>query len=294
MSLQSMTGFGKAEKNRPEGYISVELRSVNNRYTDIQFKIPRNLNILEPQMRKILESHCSRGSFTCSIQYNSTQKKAAKVQLQEALLDDYLEIIKKVHSKLNTPSTIDVAELLRAPELVQITPIKSNSKDLEKEVLPLFTEASVQLQEMRMLEGKNILLDITQRIENLAQWIPTIKKILPDRQKEYATKIKARLTELTRMDIHIPEERVLSEIALMVDKMDITEEVVRFESHVVLFKSTLEEASSPGKKLGFILQEMLREVNTMGNKSQYVEIQHQCVNVKEEIEKIREQVMNIE
>ena len=294
MNIQSMTGFGKSEKIDKEFYAQVTIKSVNNRYLDIQIKCPKSLMSLESKLRGILEKYISRGSVICFIQYESFSGKSSHLKLNKAVLNEYKNVIQELKNTLGESKTLDISELLNIPELIIPVPEGIQVDQLETQIVPVFTEACEAFTVMRTEEGERLIQDIKKRAKSFSSWIKELNKLIPGRQKNYLKKMRLRVEELIGTNGNIDEDRILTELGIMAEKLDVTEEVVRFESHIQLFLETLKKSKTPGKKLGFILQEMLREVNTLSTKGQCIDIQHRCVAMKENIEIIREQIQNIE
>ncbi|MFC1585383.1 YicC/YloC family endoribonuclease [Fibrobacterota bacterium] len=294
MKVQSMTGFGKAEKTTHEFHARVEIKSVNNRYIDAQFKLPRSLIGLEPKLRNLLDEFISRGSIICFVQYENLDGSASQVRLDRQLLEKYTGIIRQLQKKFSGEQKIEISELLNIPDLIKVIPVETGSDLLSSQIIPVFKKACTALVTMRITEGKRIISDITGRVKTFKNWLRKVKKYLPERQKTYLKKTRASVQELIGEKVNLDEGRLMTELGIMAERLDITEELVRFESHIALFLETVRTHKTPGKKLGFILQEMLREINTLTSKSQCLEIQHLCVSMKEELEIVREQIQNIE
>ena len=292
--MQSMTGYGRAEA-AGEGYsVAVELKSVNNRFLEFQCKTSRNILHLEPRMKQALGNHVARGSITCHVQYDSFDSSQTGFALNEPLFTAYVEMAKTMQARLGAYATLDVASLLKIPEMVTAAAVKSEPPELlEARVMPVFEKACLALVAMREREGKALAGDLEGRIRGFYPALEKVKTLLPERQAEYAAKMRARVKELLG-GAPLQEDRLLTEIGLMAERLDVTEEIVRLEAHLPHFQETMEEHKAPGKALGFLLQEMLREVNTLGTKSQYSDIQRICIGWKEELEIIREQIQNIE
>ncbi|MBF0430395.1 MAG: YicC family protein [Fibrobacteria bacterium] len=294
MKTQSMTGFGKAEKIGTDFAVRIEIKTVNNRFLDIQFKMNKILAPLEPELRKVLEKNISRGSVICFIHYEEFGKTSSSMQLNKPLLEKYLNFVKQLKEVLDDDSVINITDILQIPDVVIALPESSDDSLLKDRVVPTFGEACLNLSEMRAQEGKKLMQDMLTRVNSFPAWLTKIKDYLPERQFNYTEKFKEKIKEVAGPDLKLDNDRLMTELSILAEKLDITEELVRFESHVTLFLETCSANPTPGKKLGFILQELLREINTLCNKSMHSGIQHESVAIKEELEKIREQVMNIE
>lgn len=292
MAAQSMTGYGKAEAVGKGYSVTVELKSVNNRFLEFQARTSRDLLHLEPRLKQELGRHVSRGSVTCHVQYDSTGPGATGLALNEGVFAAYAALIKEAQARLGA-GTIDLADLLKIPDIVVSSGSAESAEVVAGRVLPVFEKACRELVAMREKEGGVLAADMEARIRAFFPALEKVKAHVPQRQADYVAKMRARVQELAG-EVALSEERLVTEISLMAERMDVTEEIVRLEAHLHHFLETLADHKNPGKRLGFLLQEMLREVNTLGTKSQYPDMQHICVAWKEELEVVREQIQNIE
>jgi uncharacterized protein (TIGR00255 family) len=293
VAAQSMTGYGKAEAVGDGYSVTVELKSVNNRFLEFQARTSRDLLHLEPKLKSELGRHISRGSVTCHVQYDSAGPSGTGLALNEAVFRAYEGVIAQVKARLGATATVSVSDLLRLPDLLVSTGSSESPELVSSRVLPVFEKACRELVAMREKEGQILAADMESRIRAFYPALEKVKSLVPQRQAEYVAKMRARVKELAG-DAALAEDRMITEIGIMAERLDVTEEIVRLEAHLGHFLETLAEHKSPGKRLGFLLQEMLREVNTLGTKSQYPDMQHTCVGWKEELEIIREQIQNIE
>ena len=288
-----MTGYGKAETVGSGYVVTVELKSVNNRFLEFQVRASKNILHLEPKLKQELGRHLSRGSVTCHVQYESDGPGAGGLALNETLFKAYQVMVQDAQKRLGSGATIDIADLLKIPDMV-ISSQASESGDVAMErILPVYDKACRELVAMREKEGGVLAADLIARVRGFFPGLEKVKALVPVRQQEYVAKMRARVQELAG-DAVLAEDRMVTEIGIMAERLDVTEEIVRLEAHLHHFLETLSDHKSPGKRLGFLLQEMLREVNTLGTKSQFPDMQHLCVGWKEELEIIREQIQNIE
>jgi len=288
-----MTGYGKAE-DVGEGYsVTVELKSVNNRFLEFQIRASKNILYLEPKLKQELGRHVSRGSVSCHVQYDSEGPGGSGLALNEPVFRAYSAVIRDAQARLGTPSVLDIADLLRLPDMVTSSVTAEPAEISMARILPVFEKACLELVSMRKNEGGVLARDLEERIRGFFPVLEKVKALVPVRQQEYVAKMRARVKELIA-GAPVAEDRMLTEIGIMAEKQDVTEEIVRLEAHLNHFLETLASHKGPGKRLGFLLQEMLREVNTLGTKSQFPDMQHLCVGWKEELEIIREQIQNIE
>lgn len=293
MAVQSMTGYGKAEAVGAGYTVTVELKSVNNRFLEFQIRAPKSILHLEPKLKQDLGRHLSRGSVTCHVQYDSEGPGGGGLALNEPVFRAYSAVIKDAQARLGTPTTLDIADLLKIPDMVTSSEASEPGETAMERILPVFDRACRDLVAMRENEGRVLASDLETRIRGFFPGLERVKGLVPVRQQEYIAKMRARVQELIG-DATLAEDRMITEISIMAEKLDVTEEIVRLEAHLHHFLETLASHKGPGKRLGFLLQEMLREVNTLGTKSQFSDMQHLCVGWKEELEIIREQIQNIE
>ncbi len=293
MTVQSMTGFGKAEIVG-EGYTAtVELKSVNNRFLEFQVRTSKNILALESKLKQDLGKHISRGSISCHIQYDSVGPGSAGVTLNESVFSAYALLIKDAQSRLGPTAVVNISDLLKLPDIISASETAEPLALISERILPVFKKACLDLVAMREKEGQVLAEDMRTRINAFFPGLETVKSLVPQRQKEHVAKLRARVQDLIG-GATLSEDRMITEIGLMAERLDVTEEIVRLEAHLHHFLDTLTSHKGPGKRLGFLLQEMLREVNTLGTKSQFSDMQHLCVSWKEELEIIREQIQNIE
>ena len=300
MPLKSMTGYGRAEVSDDLHPISVEIKSVNNRYLDFQCRGPRELLNLDNVLRKELGGFVARGSVTCNvnIEARTATAESPEVSLNEPLFDAYVALARRMATTLGG-GQIGPADLLRVPGMVlQEAPAATASKTadaaaLEAKIIPVFRAACADLVAMREREGGELARDFETRIRAFHPALDKVAELLPARNREYAAKLRERVAELIG-DAKVAEDRLATEIGIMAEKLDVAEEMTRLRAHLDHFLEILGTHPAPGKKLGFLQQEMLREVNTLSNKSQSYDIQQICIGWKEDLEIIREQIANVE
>ena len=293
MAAQSMTGYGKAESVGDGFTVTVELKSVNNRFLEFQCRTSKNILHLETRLKQELGKHLSRGSVTCHVQYDSIGAAGNPLALNEPLFTAYTEVIRQAQSRLGVGTVLDVTDLLKVPDMIMNSQVSEPAELAAERVLPVFAKACQELASMRESEGRVLGADLEARIRGFFPDLEKVKQLVPARQSEYVGKMRARVQELIG-SASLSEDRLLTEIGLMAERLDVTEEIVRLEAHLHNFLDTLANHKGPGKRLGFLLQEMLREVNTMGTKSQYPDMQNITIGWKEELEIIREQIQNLE
>jgi uncharacterized protein (TIGR00255 family) len=309
-----MTGYGRAETVETEYSVSVEIKSVNNRFLDFQCKAPRDLLHLEQVLRKELGAFVTRGSVTCHVHYelHGGAGSESALSLNEPLFNAYAAIARRMAASLEAGNAhgaahLNLADLLKIPDMVLqgATPSLETAgaaqgphsgvaaEVAEARILPVFRRACEALVTMREREGQDLVKDFDKRVRAFYPSLDQVATLLPLRQKEYVARIHDRVSELLQGQT-VAEDRLMTEIGIMAEKLDVQEEMVRLRAHLDHFLEVIAEHAAPGKKLGFLQQEMLREINTLSNKSQYYDIQQICVNWKEEIEILREQIANVE
>lgn len=293
MTAQSMTGYGKAE-SVGDGYsVTVELKSVNNRFLEFQVRASKNILPLEPRLKQEIGKHLARGSVNCHVQYDSAGPGAGGLSFNEPIFRAYATLLQEAQRRLGLETVISVTDLLKMPDMLIAAETSEPAELALDRILPVFEKACRELVAMRTKEGSVLSADLEARIRAFFPGLEKVKALVPVRQQEYVSKMRARVKEIVG-DAAIEEGRMATEIGILAERLDVTEEIVRLEAHLHHFLETLADHKSPGKRLGFLLQEMLREVNTLGTKSQFPDMQHLCVGWKEELEIIREQIQNIE
>jgi uncharacterized protein (TIGR00255 family) len=292
--LISMTGYGSNVSEYMDGTINVEIRSVNHRFLDFTAKLPRSISMMEDEIKKVIQSLFQRGKIEVSIQIAGGQTNAREVHTDWAVLDQYMSQMKMAQERYGLSGNVSVETLPLLPEIFTVTEQEPSGKSLKIPVLEAVRIAAQQVKEMRMSEGQYLEKDLRTRLELVKKTIQNIDEQRPVVINAYKeriwNRIKQHLSEIDEMDY----DRLHQEIALLGEKGDVTEELTRLSSHVVHFLETIEEGSAIGRKLDFIIQEMQREGNTIGAKSNDPIISEQVVNLKGELEKIKEQVQNIE
>ena len=291
--IKSMTGFGSAELSNSRWQIRCEIKAVNHRYTEVVVRMPRQFVSLEETVRSLVQKKVVRGRIEVYLNFEETEEKKSMVKLDKELALAYHKTLNDLSSVLGQELKVTAIQLAQMPEVLQV---KDEELDIEiiKEMLSQVVIDSLEkLSKMREIEGEELTNDLSQRLLNLQGLIHKIRERAPLVVKEHQVRIKDRIKDL--LD-HIPldENRLAMEIAVLADKANIDEELVRLESHCHQFKKAFDSLEAVGRKLDFIVQEMNREVNTIGSKANDMTISHLVVEAKSELEKIREQVQNIE
>lgn len=291
--IKSMTGFGRAEVSFGQRKFTVEIKAVNHRYLDVSIKMPKKLNFFEASIRNLLKEYMQRGKVDLYITYEDLSEQTVSVRYHEDVAASYLGYLRKMAEQFGLEDDIRVSNLSRYPEVLTMEEQEIDEegiwKDLEK-ALRLASEAFV---ESRVKEGENLKNDLCCKLDGMLSHVAYIEENSPKIIDEYKQKLQNKVHELLE-DNHIDENRLLMEVTLFADKICVDEEIVRLKSHIEMVKNTLIEGGSVGRKLDFIVQEMNREANTILSKSTDLEISNRGIELKTEIEKVREQIQNIE
>jgi uncharacterized protein (TIGR00255 family) len=292
--LISMTGFGRAESQEGDYTYQAEIRSVNNRFIEINTRLPKAYVDLEQPLKKIIKSHCSRGSINLTISLANSNEGSGEwdVRPNLSLATQYVDALNQIRDSLGLHGEIDLKSLVGLRDIIKIEPVALDpaKKDL---ILNIATEALTSLQKMRKEEGENMQKDLAQRIDAIESHAAEIESRHPEVIKEYQEKLNERIKTLNE-GVGLDETRLAQEAALLADRSDITEEMTRLRSHLKQFRNFFNAKEPIGRKLEFITQEINREVNTTGSKSSDISISNRVIEMKSELEKIREQVQNIE
>lgn len=293
--MRSMTGYGRGECNLHNRRFIVELRAVNHKYNDITVKMPRNLICFEDAVKKILNKEIFRGKVDVYISFESFSEKDISVKLNEVLADDYFSVLTLINKRYGLKREISAVDISKMPDVLSI----EKNADFEEEKLHIWEvlknaaeEALRSFLEMRETEGESLKENIKEKLIGISDYVLKISERAPFVAQEYKNRLKEKLSSLEEIDAD--ESRILTEVLIFSDKACIDEELTRLKSHIEQMKKILEQGEPIGKKLDFLVQEMNREVNTIGSKANDLDITSYVVELKSEIEKIREQVQNIE
>ena len=291
--IKSMTGFGRSKYEIEGREYSVEIKSVNNRYSDISIKIPRNISFLEEKVKKLIGNTISRGKIDVFINFTNNSEKGKAIQINTELAKKYIEELKRLQTETEIIDNINIIDVSKMPEVFNLKIEEDDEDMLWQELSEVLDNAITSFVLMRETEGKKIKEDLEKRIEDIQEKIEKINEISTGLVEEYIVKLEKRVNELLKTTV-IDESRLAQEIVIYSDKCSIEEELTRLRSHISQFLNLLNENTPIGKKLDFLIQEMNRETNTIGSKANNLEITNLVVDIKTEIENIREQVQNIE
>lgn len=291
--IASMTGFGKASINFEDQTITAEMRGVNNRYLDISTRLPRNLYELELPIKEYIKSKINRGKITLNISWDNDLGKAEQLIVDEENAQLYYTMAKQLKNRFNLPGEVDLKLMLSFPDLLTKKEESLEIDEIFETIKKLLDETIEDFNSMRYAEGKKLAEDMLSKIEVMDEQISTIEADSEKRLNAKKEQLREKVSQLLD-DQELDEQRLMMEIVLLADKLDVDEECVRFHSHNKQFKNFLEQGGEVGKKLKFLLQEMHREANTIGAKINDSDLTLNVITLKEEIEKLREQVQNIE
>ncbi len=291
--MKSMTGFGRAKLEKNNRIYSIEIKSVNHKYNDITIKLPRSLSYLEDQIKKEISCYITRGKIDVFVSFENYSEKGKQVIINQELVKEYMKQFQQIAKENNSNMDFPVTEITKLPEVLTIKETQEDEAIIEQELLTCLQEAIHHFIQMREQEGNKIKEDLFQRINKVEEQIEKISVYSTGLVEEYVVKLEQRIKELLKTDV-VDQARLAMEVVLYADKCSVEEEITRLRSHILQFRNMLEESRPIGKKMDFLLQEMNREINTIGSKAGSLEITNLVVNGKTELEDIREQVQNIE
>ncbi|MCT4584875.1 MAG: YicC family protein [Peptostreptococcaceae bacterium] len=291
----SMTGYGRAEGLSEDINFLIESKSVNHRYLDINIRMPKKFSFAEEEMKKIVKKYIKRGRVDLFVSYEKLKEENFDILLDLDLADKYHKSLLKLGKEINLKTDdVKIMDVAKFPEVVKLKEKEENEDLIMNTILEATKQSIKKLFEMRALEGKKLEEDIKLRCETLKEYMEKIEKLSDTVVLDYKEKLENRIKDILDSNIEIDENKMAHEVAFFADRSNITEEIVRFKSHIQQLQKTIDEDDAVGRKLDFLIQEMNREVNTVGSKSSNLDITNLVVNLKSELEKIREQIQNIE
>lgn len=291
--LKSMTGFGRSEIATKERKIIIEMKSVNHRYCDISIKIPKKLNFFEAGIRNLLKQYIGRGKVDVFISYEDYTENTVCVKYNEELAKEYLSKLNGMSDELNLRNDITTSSLSKYPDVFTLEEQPIDEEELWSFLEQAIQEAAERFVETRIAEGQNLKADLIKKLEEMEEDVLFIETKAPEITEQYRKKLTDKVQELLG-DTKIDEGVLATELTIYADKICVDEETVRLKSHILNMQNTLLEEVSVGRKLDFIAQEMNREANTILSKANDLDITNKAIDLKTEIEKIREQIQNIE
>ena len=290
--MKSMTGFGRASlESNGKNYI-IEIKTVNNKYSDITVKSPKRLSFMEDKIRKQIANRITRGKVELSVSYFDLSNKSKNDVLNKEIAKEYIKQLREIADENNLSENISVVEIAKLPDILNSID-SDNDEEIAGEALKCLNMALDSLIEMRKAEGENIKQDLLVRIERVQNLVDKIAENSKGIVEEYVSKLEKRVKEILKTDV-VDENRIAQEAVIYADKTSIEEELTRLNSHIVQFKELVNSDGPVGKKLDFMIQEMNRETNTIGSKAGSGEITKAVIDLKVELEDIREQIQNIE
>ncbi len=291
--IKSMTGFGRYEYREGQVTAEAEIKSVNHRYCDVYVKLPRNLNYFEDKVKRLIAGYVSRGKMDVYLSYLNEGDDSKEVIIDEALIDAYYRALDKISKKYNLENDVSPYILGRFPDALKVEKAEEDEASIWAVLEACLINAINQLVEMRLIEGEKLSNDILDKLTSMEAYIKNISEQAPLVVDEYKQKLENRIRDLMGQN-QVDEIRLATEVAIFADKCSIDEELVRLSSHISQLRDILKQDDPVGRKLDFLIQEMNREVNTIGSKANNLEITKNVVELKSELEKIREQVQNLE
>ena len=293
--IKSMTGFGRGEYTDGKRSIIAEIKSVNHRYSDITVKMPRRYTFAEDKIKNTVKDKIRRGKVDVSIIVENITENDVNIKLNSMLAKQYYDNLTELRGEFDLSGDISLQFLASLPDVMKAIPDVEDEEEITKAILEAVSEAAANLEKMRAVEGEKLAEDLIAKGEHVKEILDKIAERAPQVVVDYTAKLKERIQDLVGSSVQVPEDRILVEAAVFADKCAIDEEITRLNSHLIQLKTIIGEKEQPvGKKLDFLVQEMNREANTIGSKANDITITNYMLEIKSEIEKIREQVQNIE
>ena len=291
--IKSMTGFGSA-KGTVEGLnITVELKSVNNRYLDVSVRMPRSFMFAEEAVKSAVQRHISRGKVDVFVSVDSSDAGDITVKVNEALLKGYIDAVRSISEEYSLPAEMTAFGVSRFPDVLSVEKKDLDADAISAGIVDITEHALDDFDAMRLREGEKLRDDVLGRLETISGFVADVETKSPETVKEYRARLEAKMAEVLG-SAGIDENRILAEAAIFADHIAVDEETVRLRSHMSQLRKMINGSSPTGRKIDFLIQEFNREANTIGSKCQNSDIAHTVVELKSEIEKIREQIQNIE
>ncbi|MGI6031444.1 MAG: YicC/YloC family endoribonuclease [Eubacteriales bacterium] len=291
--IKSMTGYGRAQQKLDGKTYLVEVKSVNHRYFDFACRTPRSYGFVEDKLKSACQARISRGKVDVFVTVAAEEVADVEVQVNAPVLESYLAALREIRDRYGLADDITVMQVARLTDVLQQEKKEEDQQQVTDNVLTVLEEALGDFLQMRENEGRNLYEDLVQRGHTLEELRSQVEELAPQVEAEYAQRLEARMTEILGTADY-DRQRLLTEVAVFADKVSITEELVRLKSHIQEYYKLLEQEGPVGRKLDFLIQEMNRESNTIGSKCNFAEITKRVVDLKSELEKIREQIQNIE
>ncbi len=293
MVLKSMTGYGRAQKILSGRDILVEIRSVNHRYYEYSSRVPRTYNYIDEKLKALLKTGISRGKVEVSVTINNIEAKDTEIAINKSTAEGYVNALRSIADDLGLIDDLSLSKLMKLPDIFNIQKTPDDEEQIWKDVCEVAQEALDKFVTMRSVEGEKLREDVIEKAENILGMVGRVEEFAPLTVENYRNRLYQKLKDVLESK-DIDQQRILTEAAVFAEKIAVDEETVRLRSHIAQLKDMVNSDEAVGRKLDFIVQEMNREVNTIGSKAQDLNITRLVVDMKAEIEKIREQIQNIE
>lgn len=291
--IKSMTGFGRGHEILNGRDITVEIRAVNHRYYEFGCRIPRSLGFLEEKLKTLLNGRISRGKVEVSVLVYNVDAPDEKISINKEVVKDYIDALRSVKDEFELNDDLSLSHVMRIPDAFTVVKEEADEEQIWTDVKAVAEQALTKFIAMREAEGERMKADLLSRLSTIEGWVGIVEERSPIIVEEYRKKLFDKMTEVLN-NANIDESRILLEAGIFSEKTAVDEETVRLRSHIAQFRTMLEGEEAIGRKLDFLVQEMNRETNTIGSKVQDIEVTKIVVDQKSEIEKIREQIQNIE
>jgi len=293
--MKSMTGYGTATVQAASGRsFTLEVKSVNHRYCDVHAKVPGKLAFLEHDLKRLVKERFERGRFDLYLSLDEFGRESKKISFDRDLAAAYLEQLRELAAHLRLEPQVDLLSLTRMPEVITVESAELNEDEARQAVEQALRQALEHLEQMRTREGVALTQDVTGNLDRIGEIVRQVANIAETTPMLYKAALEERIKRLTENIVEIAQDRLAQEVAVFADRIDISEEISRLTGHIDHFKHLMASAEPVGRKLDFLIQEMNREINTIGSKANNLEIAKQVVDVKSILEKIREQIQNVE
>ncbi len=292
--MKSMTGYGRGAEQNENSAVAVELKTVNNRFLDINLRLPNELQPFEADIKRIITNRLSRGRVDVNLQFESAA--AVNYELNRPMIAGYLDALRRIQKEFEVHGEPDLNVIARLPNALQ-TKAEELGDETKKTIEAALNNALDELEKMREAEGESLYNELEMRLNGIENQLPTIEKEAENVGEEYRERLTKKINEMlakTDAEIELDEARLAQEVAYLANRSDITEEITRLKSHIEQFRQIMNEENEVGKRLDFLTQELNREANTIASKTQNITVKEASLTIKSEIEKIREQVQNVE
>lgn len=290
--IKSMTGYGKSELEVEERKYQVEIKSVNHRYLDISVKMPKQISYLEEDIKRKISEKIKRGKIDVFVTFENNSIKGKEIKINTEIAKAYIDELRKLVEQENLSSNIEVTEITKYPDVLSVQNIEDDDT-IRNELLKTVEDATTNLVSMREIEGKRISEDLLSRINKVQEKVTEISSLSTGLIEEYVVKLESRIKEILKTE-ELDKLRLMQEVVIYADKCSIEEETTRLKSHISQLRNLINQNGPTGKKMDFLIQEMNRETNTIGSKSNSIEITNRVVDIKTILEDVREQIQNVE